>query len=138
MDETNWYCPLLDEVIEDGHCTDINLQRLGYFKPDVFLEAQVKTSKTVAEISMICEVCPNSAKVLHQQRTPQEAAVVYCLSLRGVTAASIFTSTVAVRLSTRSLSRCRSWQENRMRNRCLVKPTISCLNSGMLRWMFLS
>jgi hypothetical protein len=69
---------LLGEVIEDGYCADINLQRLGYFKPDVLLEAQVKTSKTVAQISEICEACPNSAKVLHKQPQPipQEVAVV--------------------------------------------------------------
>ncbi|WAS04595.1 hypothetical protein LQF76_11270 [Gloeomargaritales cyanobacterium VI4D9] len=66
MDDYNWFCPLLDEVIEDGDCTDINFQRLGIFPEDfVLLEAKEKTSKTTAEISQVCEKCPNRFKVLY-------------------------------------------------------------------------
>ena len=57
--DTQWQCPLLGRAIAEGRCLDINYQRLGYFQPDVLLEVQSETKKTVEEVSHICESCPN-------------------------------------------------------------------------------
>jgi hypothetical protein len=54
-----WYCPLLQREIAEGLCLDINYQRLQFCKADVLTEAQQETGKTVQEISLICEACPN-------------------------------------------------------------------------------
>jgi hypothetical protein len=40
-------------------CLDINLQRLRYFKPSDLAGVQQETGKTIAQISAICEDCPN-------------------------------------------------------------------------------
>jgi hypothetical protein len=58
-DEPDWYCPLLKRTIEEGRCYDINVERLGYFKPDTLADAQRRTGLTVEEVSAVCEACPN-------------------------------------------------------------------------------
>jgi hypothetical protein len=57
--DTGWFCPLLNRRIAEGHCLDINYQRLGLCKPDVLSDVQRVTCKTVAEIASVCEGCPN-------------------------------------------------------------------------------
>jgi hypothetical protein len=52
-------CPLLKRNISVGHCLDINLQRIGAFKPDVLTQARQETSLTVEQVSAVCEACPN-------------------------------------------------------------------------------
>lgn len=64
MDENYWFCPLLNREIAEGYCTDINYQRLGYFKHDVLKEAIAESGQTVEAISVVCEACPNHTKVL--------------------------------------------------------------------------
>jgi hypothetical protein len=54
-----WHCPLLKREIPQGLCLDINYQRLKFCKPDVLTDAQRETGKTVEEISLVCEDCPN-------------------------------------------------------------------------------
>lgn len=58
-EERCWYCPLFKREIPEGLCLDINYPRLQLCKADVLMDAQQETSKTVEEVSVICEVCPN-------------------------------------------------------------------------------
>ncbi len=52
-------CPLLGRDIAVGYCLDVNYQRLGFFKPGILLEVQGETGRTVEEIAVVCESCPN-------------------------------------------------------------------------------
>jgi hypothetical protein len=57
--DRQWYCPLLNAMIEEGRCLDINYQRVGLFTPDALAEAMAATGLTVEGVSAICTACPN-------------------------------------------------------------------------------
>jgi hypothetical protein len=54
-----WSCPLLKRQIAEGHCLDINYQLLRLCKAYELADAQRETGKSVEEISLVCEACPN-------------------------------------------------------------------------------
>ena len=57
--DRRWYCPLLRSMIAEGHCLDINYQRIGLFATDVLGDAMRSTGLDVDHISEICSRCPN-------------------------------------------------------------------------------
>ena len=46
-------------MIAEGHCLDINYQRIGLFTQDVLTEAMQSTGLDLEQISEICMKCPN-------------------------------------------------------------------------------
>ena len=57
--DTMFDCPLLQRRIAEGLCVDINLERIGAFKPESLAEAMRESHKSVGEVSAVCERCPN-------------------------------------------------------------------------------
>lgn len=57
--DRTWHCPLLQRTIAEGHCLDINYQRVGLFVPDVVTDVQRETGCAIDEISAICVRWPN-------------------------------------------------------------------------------
>ena len=54
-----WYCPLLRSAIAEGHCLDVNYQRIGLFAADVLADAMQRTGLDVEQVSETCMRCPN-------------------------------------------------------------------------------
>lgn len=69
MTDVCWHCPLLNRNIPDGLCLDINLQRLKCFKPTDLTKVMQETGKTIEDINVICDACPNQP-LTEQQPSP--------------------------------------------------------------------
>jgi len=69
MTDPCWHCPLLNRDIPDGLCLDINYQRLKFFKPNDLTKAMQETGKSIEDITLICEACPNQP-LTEQQPSP--------------------------------------------------------------------
>lgn len=52
-------CPLVGREIDAGFCLDVNLQRLGFFKPDALTEVCREAGLSAQQVSGTCEVCPH-------------------------------------------------------------------------------
>jgi len=48
---------------------DINYQRLKFFKPNDLTKAMQETGKSIEDITLICEACPNQP-LTEQQPSP--------------------------------------------------------------------
>lgn len=53
------WCPLLRTMLAEGHCLDINYQRIGLFIPDVLTDAMNATGLAIEAISEVGVSCPN-------------------------------------------------------------------------------
>jgi hypothetical protein len=54
-----WYCPLYQKDINEGLCLDINYERLEYFKSCTLKNTINMLYKSLKEISLTCDNCPN-------------------------------------------------------------------------------
>ena len=54
-----WFCPLLERQIQEGHCLDINYERLGFFDAGVLKGVLKEAGRDRSELDPICETCPN-------------------------------------------------------------------------------
>ena len=59
MKDNQWFCPLYQAHIAEGHCMDINYERLGYMSGGCLNEVARLTGKREPEVSCTCEACPN-------------------------------------------------------------------------------
>jgi hypothetical protein len=58
-EDTCWHCPLLDRIIAEGLCLEINYERLHLAKFGLLADVEQATGKTAREVSSICEACPH-------------------------------------------------------------------------------
>lgn len=54
-----YYCPLLNRIIEEGLCIDINYENEKIMKEDELKAIKKMLNKTNAEIKEICHKCKN-------------------------------------------------------------------------------
>lgn len=54
-----WFCPIYSRQIQEGHCLDINYERLGFVSAGVLEGVRKETGRDKDEINFECERCPN-------------------------------------------------------------------------------
>jgi len=54
-----WFCPLLDRLIDEGSCLEINYERLKSIQVGILDTVTQECGKNEPEISRTCESCPN-------------------------------------------------------------------------------
>lgn len=54
-----YYCPILNKIIEEGLCVDINYENEKIMKEDELKAIKKILNKTNEEIKTICRNCPN-------------------------------------------------------------------------------